>query len=1105
MKHFYWKAMRISTLVIGIQIGLTGLLTALESNSQTLDLDFEEAGFIEIFQAIEDQVEVSFVYDAADLLGLPLITLKVKGKSLKTILRSIEKKAPVRFKQSGNLIGVTRVREKTPLKLPVEQIPEDALVQGTVNDQQGRAIPGVNILIKGTARGTTTNIQGRYSLEASSGDTLVFSYVGYKSTELPVGNRNSIDVVLEEDITSLDEVVINAGYYQTTEKLKTGSIGKITATEIASQPVSNPLATLQGRIPGLEVQQSNGVAGGAFRIRIRGQNALGTSSSSALTVNSDPLIVIDGVPYAPGNTNINTVGSTLGVLPGQGLSPFFSLNPADIESIEVLKDADATAIYGSRGGNGVVLITTKKGKAGKTRVNLNVSQGMRTVSNPVEMMNTAQYLEMRREAFANDGITPDENNAPDLTLFDQNRETDFIELLTGNTARFTDIQVGVSGGTERTQFLLQGGYNHESTPFSNELSASRASMLASLNHTSADERFNLIFSGSFSATQNNLVSSPFSSALRLPPNLPALRDENGDLNWDFDGVNFDNPLASLLQEYNAETENLISNLQLGYRLLPGLTLKANLGYNTINVDELNIHPIVSQNPLYSPLGFTNFGSNSFKSWIVEPQLQYNTQLGEGSLEVLLGGTWQQTDNKSSSIFAYGYSSDGLLGSLNAANLFFPQNSSYQYRYQAFFGRVNYNLKDKYLLNLTGRRDGSSRFGPDRQFANFGALGAAWVFSEEDLVKSTSPFLSFGKLRASYGITGTDQIGNYQYLDSWQSAGNPYDGIPGLRPSRLANPDYSWEENRKLEVALELGFLENRIEVIGAWYRNRSDNHLVQYALPSQTGFINITRNFPALIQNSGVEIELNTRNIQRPDFSWNTAFNISIPKNKLVSFPDLETSSYQTAYVEGESLTVRRGYEFLGVDPQTGIFAFNDRNQDGQLTDEDRIVFGDLDPDYFGGITNVLQYKDLTVSFFFQFVKQQGMNYLEAAYSHVPGTMLNFPSALLNRWQQPGDITGIQKFTADPSSEAAQAANLFQQLHSGLISNASFVRLKNVHISYRLPEAWLQKAGLSTARVYLEGQNLLTITPYELGDPETQNLYTLPPLTTVLFGIELSL
>jgi len=1105
-KHYSYalKCMRITTLLFGIQACFATMLLASNLNAQNISLDVQKTDVKQIFIAIEKQANVSFVYDGQALQGLPVISIKEKSKSLDEVLQSISSKLPLVFKQAGKVIGVSRsiagVKNGKGEVVP-ENKAQTIKISGRIYNHKNEPIEGVTVTVKDSKTSASSNENGMYSINADVEQTLVFKSIGYVSKEVAIAGRSQIDVVLEESLSTLDEVHVIA-YGTTSERLTTGSISKINSSTIEQQPVGNPLAALDGEIAGLVVTQSSGVPGAGFKIQIRGQNSIAQGS--------DPFFIIDGVPFAPGNTPINMLASAVSSNSlnnsSSGISPFNSLNPADIESIEVLKDADATAIYGSRGANGVVLITTKKGKAGKTQVDFNLNSGISMVPKMLNMLNTQQYLQMRHEAFANDGVTPTTSTAPDLLVYDTTRYTNIEKMLIGGTAHMDDVTGSISGGNTNTQFIMSGTYHRETTVFPGDNADNRGAFHFSLNHASQDKKFSVSLSAIYSSDNDNIVSTDLTSFINLPPDAPAFKDASGNLIWSYNGLAIDeNPIAYELQRYTAQTDNLSSNLVLSYKLLPGLTVKSSFGYNTISINEVSISPQSSVNPQSGTLGSSSFGNNATNSWIIEPQAEYLRQIGKGKLDVLAGGTWQSNVNNATTTFASGYTSDNLLQSLSAAGDITAQNYYTLYHYEAQFARINYNWQDKYIINLTGRRDGSSRFGPGNQFADFGAAGAAWLFSNENFISDNLPFLSYGKLRGSYGITGNDQIGDYKYLDSYSTLPkNPYQGIAGLYLTQLSNPTFGWEINRKLDVEIDLGFLKDRILFTADYYRNRSSNQLITYNLPIQTGFYGIEENFPAVVQNKGIEFTLNTKNITSASFSWNTSLNLSIPKNTLLSFPNIQNSSYYQTLVVGQPLDVIYKYHMTGVNPQTGVYQYQDVNNDGNLDANDYKLEGNLDPKFYGGFRNTFNYKNFQLDFFFDFRKQLGLNYLNSIYNYPPGNAANYPTYILGAWQAAGQSASVQKYTTMPGSDAYNAAsNLY--LSDAIYSDASFIRLKNLSFSYRLPISVMNKWKLSNLRVYVEGQNLFTITDYKGFDPETQNLYSLPPLRTIVFGIQLTL
>lgn len=963
-------------------------------------------------------------------------------------------------------------------------------ITGTVSDDSGPLL-GVSVVIKHTNQGTTSDENGSFTIMAKSSDTLVFSYLGLLTKEIPVNLQTRIDVALLPDETSLDEVVINAGYYKVSNKEKTGSITKLTAAEIKNHPNANPISAMQGRVPGLEITPTTGLAGGGYEVRIRGRNSI--------SAGNEPLYIIDGIPYDSQTMGYATIGST--IIPGGRISPLSLLNPKDITAIEVLKDADATAIYGSRGANGVILITTREGKTEKTTVNFTTSTGVAHAPKTINYMKTQQYLQMRRQAFANDGIIDYPATAYDINgTWDKKRYTDWHKTLIGGTANTTNVQGSISGGNNQTRFLLSGGYHNETTVFPKDYNYQRLTFHGNLNHTGINDRLNVQYSTNYTSENNDLPGQDLTQKVRfLPPNAPELYTHDGELN--FENGTFENPLAEIEGKYLSDRDNLINNLKLSFKLIPEITTVINLGHTLTSLKESRTNPHTKFDPA---LGLTSNHSSIYtndankNSWIIEPQVIWNKKHDKSTLDFLMGATFQKQTDQVLSHFASGFANNSLIYNLTAANTLMVQRDiSAQYKYQAYFGRVNYNLNNKYIINLTGRRDGSSRFGPGQKYATFGAVGMAWIFSEEKVIHNFIPFLSFGKLRASYGITGNDQIGNYQFLETYSASGSNYNGFSGLLPTRIHNPNFGWEVNKKFGSAIELGFLNNNINLTLEYYKNLSSNQLMSSPLPATTGFPNMQANLNAVVENKGLELIISTTNLKTNSLKWITDLNFSSPRNKLVSFPNLEDSPYAQVLVVGESLNIKKLYQVIGVDPNTGIYQFKDFNGDGVISaPEDQQFLVDLSPKFSGGLYNSISFKNIELSFLLHFTKRKGYNHILG--NAPPGQMTNQPAFTTDQWQQPGDNTNTQLFTAGYNRDAVIAFSQYM-FSNASISDASFIRLKNAAFTYTIP----LKSNKAEYKMFVQGENLLLFTKFKSGDPE-QLIGFLPPLRKVVFGIHLA-
>ncbi|HEY0669336.1 MAG TPA: SusC/RagA family TonB-linked outer membrane protein, partial [Sphingobacteriaceae bacterium] len=447
-------------------------------------------------------------------------------------------------------------------------------------------------------------------------------------------------------------------------------------------------------------------------------------------------------------------------------------------------------------------------------------------------------------------------------------------------------------------------------------------------------------------------------------------------------------------------------------------------------------------------------------------------------------------------------SDGLLENPQAASDITALVSRADYKYNAVFGRVNYNYDGRYLLNVTARRDGSARFGPENQFANFAAVGVGWILSEEKFMGSM-PFVSFAKLRGSYGTTGNDKIGDYRFLDLYNPSYYPFMNTVGIFPTGLFNPQLAWELTKKLEGGIELGFFRDRLLLSASYFLNRSSNQLLEYRLPSITGFFSIPDNLPATVQNSGFELSLNTLNVSSPDFKWSTSINFTISRNKLHSFPGFETSGYDNTYVIGQPIGIIKAYRFAGVDPGTGRYQFYDSKGNSTFTPsfrEDRTGLLNTAPRFYGGIQNSVSYKGFTLDFFFQVVEKRSLNPLLMSGFHPGFFNFNLPKEITNRWQQPGDIRPFQRYS-QTFGEVFQSFDYVKNSDYNL-TDGSFARLKNVSLSYQLPNRLKQKLSLQQARIYVQGQNIVTITDY-IFDPES--FTSVPPLRVLTVGLQITL
>lgn len=1091
--------MKLTALLITLSI----LSVSAKTLAQRVTLHQKNVPIDQVLNEIRKQTSFDIVYDENKIQAEGTVTIDVNNTQLSDVLTKLFKGRDFDYTIANKALIIKAKETSFLVKVKAFAAID---VHGRVVDATGKALPGVTVKVKESSQATITGTNGEFDLKkVDENATLVFSFVGYISKEI-AANGDFSNIRMEVSNSKLDEVQIQA-YGQTSKRLTVGNISSVKLADLANQPVTNVLSAIEGRLPGLLVNQSTGLPGAGFKINAQGLNSI--------TRGNEPFYVIDGVPYntetLPNFGNILGTSGSNNPLSGFNLTngnPLSLINIGDIESIELLKDADATAIYGSRAANGALLITTKKGKIGKTSYSVNINSGISQVPHKMKLLNTLQYLDVRNEAFKNDGVTPGDFDYDLNGTWDKNRYTDWQKKLLGNNAHFTNAQFDISGGSPLVTYLVGGNFHRETTVFLGDFDDKKASIHWNLNSNSEDNKFKFLLSGSYLNDNNNLPNNdPTSPAITLAPNAPMLFLPNGDLNWQLDKngrSTWVNPLANTLNNYHSTSNNLILNSTVSYQFTRGLKLSSSFGYNRTDVNEQTTSPLVAVAPENRPTTnrSASYGFNQISSWIIEPQLNYEQFVSKGRLSILIGSTFQKSDANRTVLSGSNYSSDFVLGNINAATKVTAGGTVINsYRYNAVFGRANYNWEDKYLLNFAIRRDGSSRFGANNQFHNFWSVGGGWIAIGETNSKNA---LSFLKFRTSYGTTGSDQIGDYQFLNLYDplSVGVPYQAANSLIVKGLPNPYLQWEETKKLNLGADIGLFKDRVFVTANYYINHSSNNLVAYNLPAITGFTSIEKNFPAVIKNTGLELSIVSSNISSDNFSWKTNLNLTIPRNKLVSFPNLETSSFKDALVIGQPIAITKTFQYEGVNQTTGLYQF--LAADGRLTSDpdpskDKTVIVDTQPKFFGGIQNSFSYKNFDLDFFIQYVKQKGKNNF---FGTLPGSPYNQPIEVLNRWQKPGDNGTHQQFDEDYST-------LFQYFNvldaDRVFSDASYFRLKNISLSWRIPTAWNQAMHVKSVKLYFQGQNLLTITNYVGLDPETRSLTTLPTLRTLVFGIQANL
>jgi TonB-linked SusC/RagA family outer membrane protein len=893
----------------------------------------------------------------------------------------------------------------------------------------------------------------------------------------------------DSTIRELDKVQI-IGYGTITRRFNTGNVSSINAKTISMQHVTNPLLALQGRVPGLLITQANGLPGSAVNVQIRGKNSIGASNN--------PLYVVDGVPFT--STPIQIIGGPNGDGSSNYGSPLNLINPGDIESVDILKDADATAIYGSRAANGVILITTKKAKNNELIIAVDVNKGFGKVTRLEPMLNMQQYLKVRRDGLKNGGLQIDETNAPDITLWDTTKYTDWQHWYMGRTSETTTANVSVTGGTDRSKVLLSASYHEETTVLPEQTKYKRSNIHFNYGYNSRNKRFgfstNMFYTGDRNKLSGN-VQGILSQIITTPPDYPVY-DDNGKYFWYSNLTNF---VADMQSFYRSGGDNFNANGIIQYSFLENLIAKISIGYNRIGINEVRATPSYAKRPTTDPpTGSSVFGKQSIATFLIEPQLEYSTKIDDVKFDFFSGATLQKNLTDGKFRLVNNYENDNFLEDQNKGQTVFKDSLKINYRYISAFARVRFTWKGKYVVNGNLRRDGSSRFGPGRQFGNFFSIGGAWIFSNEKFISDKFRILSFGKLRASYGTTGNDGIADYGFLSTYSNV-TPYGNTNALSPTQPANREYQWELSKKFEVALEAGFLRDRIFFTLAHYQNRSSDQLLQYRLPSMTGFLSYQANLPAVVVNKGWEVDIHTVNVHSAKFKWTTQLNLTFPKNTLKSFPGINGSTYANQYVEGYALDNVQLLLVKNFNHQTGRISFVDVNNDGDINSllssynnqkGDKVVVGKTMPDWYGGFSNTVNVGKLEFNMLITYVRQSGYNLKR--YHLYTGSMRNTWQELTSYWKYPGDMNSLPP----PSAELIKELYNYSSSNA-TFENSSYLRLKSISASYNMPIARSKELIF-----YIRAQNLVTITNYKGYDPETSSNLSLmvPPLRSIAVGVK---
>ncbi|MGN6420625.1 MAG: SusC/RagA family TonB-linked outer membrane protein [Pseudobacter sp.] len=944
---------------------------------------------------------------------------------------------------------------------------------------------------------------------------LEFSKPGYQTKEVSPEKYMPLSVIMKRAANQMTEVIV-PGIATT----RTNSVGAVASIEGRGLPTgynNNLFSGLQGKTPGLLITDASGAPGSTVKILIRGQQSIGLLAGFANLPANNPLILVNGVIWPTANQPLNRLRSMLGdpEIFGQqnGLGNLNCINPADIEKIEIYKDADATAIYGTRGAHGVISIWTKKGDVGGAlRYNIKAMRGLAFSAFRPRLMNTEQYAAMRRDAIINGGLPVDASTAPDLFLWPLDRNTNWADYMIGNTARTQQYYFSASGGIGKQFSVYCGaGFQEESSVLPLKLSNKMGTFHVNAFY-SPGKKSSTQFSFLASHSQNQQPAiDPMVSLIRLAPNAPAVTDAQGKYVYEENGLEFTNIRAQLLNWNEAKTFTIHASLYSEYALAKRFFLKIRLGLNNIQLNENSFYPIQAYHPKSGMTGTVETASSTYMSTYADPQLQYiDSSRSIKTITVTLGATYQSRNDNWNSIHLGGFPSDNLMGEPSAATSTQRDGNENVYRYAALYGGFRLTLQEKYIFNITGRIDGSSNLSPENRFAAFGAIGAGWIFSNTTWMKDHAPFITFGKLRASIGTTGNDNAGGASYKDKYklQTDAIPYGGIIAINPVSLANLALGWEQNLKREFALDLE-TDAGVSLTFAWYHNITSRQLVGVSIPAQVGYTHLSGvNHSAKVLNSGLELWVDVYRKIFKRIKWSSELSLTLPRNRLKEFANLETSLYNRSLVIGKSLTEQQAFLFKGVNPTTGLSEFINIAGDVNITKpEDMTSIGNLDPAIYGGWNNKLTYGQFELSFLIEGKVQNNINPKYFGYLYQPGNsnpewLTNQSVAFVDRWRLPGDVSGNQKVSISQDPAFLQPTEQLMASNKMLV-DGSYLRIRYLGFSWTAPRHWSKRFSLSTLKLYLRMQNIVTITGYSGSDPTIQSPLAMPSVRSFLAGLEI--
>ena len=959
--------------------------------------------------------------------------------------------------------------------LPAITYAQNVITGHIVDAQTNEPLIGASVIVKGEkTEGVVTDVDGNFSLQTHHAAPLKLKveYIGYRPIDIEVYDAEEpVDIKLREKHDFLGEVVV-LGYTTVKRQNLTGAIASVKGSDVVSTAATGFNEQIQGQAPGLIISGTSGTPGSNVFIRLRG--------TTSINAGNDPLYVIDGVPF--NSQPLQTISNG-----GQTINPLSDLNPNDIEKIEVLKDASATAIYGARGANGVILVTTKRGARGqKTRVSFNAEYGFAKAAKLWDLATGPETAQILNEAWVNDGKDPAlipyrSKEAGGLGTPAEQQTYDRQDVLF-RTATVQNYNVSVGGGNERTRFYVGGEYTNQEAIVKTQ-DFQRLSLRVNLDHD-INKQLTLSTSTSLSWTKRSLSrigNSPKGILQASVHHSTLLNPFNEDGSYARYGI-FDN-IYALIENSNHHAYGLrtVDNVNLTWKILKGLRFKssASLDYNNYREKRyFNTNLADGQ-----PSGNATDATSLNYTITTEQLLNYNADFGKiHSLAAFVGNSIQYTGLRTQSISGSNFPSDSFQ-EISSAAVTTGTTASSTSTLVSWFGGINYSLLNRYAFDGNLRADASSRFGSNHRWGIFPSLGLSWTLSEEEFLKGIK-FIDALKLKTSIGWSGNQNIDDFASLGLW-SGGGTYNNESGLLHSQLANPDLKWETTRQWNIGLEGSFLGGRLSFELDYYNKYTYDLLLSTPIPGKTGFSSIYSNVGEM-SNKGVEFQITSQNIKSKNFEWTTSFNISHNVNNVEKLP-VSFSQYDRDWVrleQGKPMYSFWLYKQLYVDPETGNAVYEDVDKDGKITVADRQIVGNAWPDFTGGLKNTFRYKNFDLSLFFYFSVGNdvfNMNRFFQEHGGMRGTNWGFLKSQMRRWQKPGDITDIPKASTLPNADGSYN-NGFAS--SRFLEDGSFLRLRNLSFGYTLPKTWIARAGIENLRVYVNITNLFTITNYSGADPE---------------------